>query len=208
MANFQKYFYDHVLKYEVGYVADDNGHGQQKWGVVAKWWLPRAGLDLNNDGQINADDIQYLTKAQAAAYTKKYYWDYFKADQIKNQSVAEFIVDFGFVFGVGKAAKICRKILGKSPRTDGFTSQDVREINTKNETKLFNTLKTARQSEAESQTKNQKFWKGWSKRFNNIQFIPNTAGKIAIGTVVALGLGLDYLVRRDRSVVSKFIDEL
>ena len=57
------------------------------------------------------DDVKNLTPTTASAILKKLYWDFFLADQIANQTLAEFIVDSALLNGKATIAIAVQEIL-------------------------------------------------------------------------------------------------
>src|SRR5512133_3253684 len=83
-----------ILAFEGGFVNDpaDRG-GVTNMGVTLSTWR-KVGYDKDCDGDIDADDIRMLSKADAISVLKGNYWNCWKADQITNQSIAEILVDW------------------------------------------------------------------------------------------------------------------
>ncbi len=99
-----------VRKWEGGYVNDpaDRG-GATNMGVTLATWRT-VGYDKDGDGDIDAADIKLLNTTD---FTRVLliYWNRWKADQIKDQKVAEILVDW--VWGSGKWGIIIpQRILG------------------------------------------------------------------------------------------------
>ena len=59
----------------------------------------KVGLTLNdlkkyyNNQNLSCDDVKNMTIEEAGLILKKLYWDYYRADEIPNQSLAMFLVD-------------------------------------------------------------------------------------------------------------------
>jgi len=88
-----------IFKWEGGFVNDplDLG-GATNMGVTLATWR-QVGYDKDGDGDIDVDDIRKLTREDATVVLKKFYWDRWKADLIRNQSVAEILVDWVWASG-------------------------------------------------------------------------------------------------------------
>lgn len=172
MAKFDSFF-DTLIKHEGGYVNDplDRG-GATNWGVTLAVWV-RNGYDKNGDGLIDAKDIQLLTKQDAFNVAKKLYWDAVKADEFVNQSVAEFVFDWGYNSGPKTAIKKVQQIVGV--KADGAIGpKTIAAINGANQEELFNKLKASREAFFRAivakNPSQQKFLKGWLNRNNSFNF--------------------------------------
>jgi len=172
MASFEG-FASKVLHLEGGYVNHpaDKG-GATKYGVILSTWK-QYGYDKDKDGDIDADDIKVLTEDDARYIAKKVFWDFFQGDFILNQSVAEFIVDWGYNSGRVLVARKVQKLLNVS--VDGLIGvQTLKIINALPQQDLFEALKTARRNFIDALVKehpNQKvFYKGWMNRINSFKF--------------------------------------
>lgn len=172
MANFNHVF-DKLMKHEGGFVNDptDKG-GATNWGVTLAVWKSK-GYDKDGDGDIDADDVKLLTKDDARAIAKPEYWDKLRADDIKNQSVAEFLHDWAYNSGVSTAAKKIQRIVGV--KDDGaIGSITIAAINKANQQWLFESLVASRKAFVEAIVKNnpsqKKFYNGWMNRINSFRF--------------------------------------
>jgi lysozyme family protein len=173
MAKFEE-FAGKVLRLEGGYVNHplDKG-GPTKYGVILSVWQ-QYGYDKDEDGDIDAEDIKLLTEVDAKQITRQIFWDYFQADKIINQSVAEFIVDWGYNSGRKTAAKKLQQVLNID--VDGIVGANtLRAINNGDQRELFNDLKVSRlafiESIVERKPDQMVFYKGWKNRINSFQFI-------------------------------------
>jgi lysozyme family protein len=172
MAKFEN-FVDRLLVLEGGFaiLKNDKG-GATKYGVTLQTWK-EFGHDKDGDGDIDVEDIKLLTPEDAKSRAKKIFWDYFKADQIKNQSIAEFICDWGYNSGRTTIAKKVQTLLGL--KTDGiFGSQTLTRINTINQEQLFNLLKLSRmdfvKKIVERDPTQERFYNGWVNRIQKFFF--------------------------------------
>src|SRR3954471_16038511 len=88
-----------ILSWEGGYVNDptDKGKATNKGVTVATW--KQVGYDKDGDHDIDNDDVK-LISTQDFERVLDLYWDRWQADKIKNQSVANLLVDW--VWGSGK----------------------------------------------------------------------------------------------------------
>lgn len=103
---------------------------------------------------------------------KVLYWDKWKADEIRNQSVAEILCDWVWASGV-YGIKIPQRLLGVT--MDGIVgSQTLTAVNSKNPRELFNRIKAARfeyiDEICRKRPVNNKFKKGWLNRINDVAF--------------------------------------
>ena len=145
----------------------DNG-GCTKMGII---------LDdlktFTKDTTKNCADLKNLTKNDAYAIYKKLYWDYFMADAIKNQSLAEYIVDGGINNGKPTITKYIQEIVGVT--VDGlFGNKTLAAINAHDPQDLFNKLKEKRIEKynniVSANPSQSKFLDGWINRANSIKY--------------------------------------
>jgi lysozyme family protein len=172
MASFEG-FAGKVLHLEGGYVDHpaDKG-GPTKYGVILSTWK-QYGYDKDKDGDIDAQDIKMLSVDDARYIAKKVFWDFFQADFILNQSVAEFIVDWGYNSGRLLVAKKLQKLIGVA--VDGLIgAQSLKQINAMPSQDLFEALKTARRNFVDAIVKERPgqsvFYKGWINRINSFKY--------------------------------------
>jgi lysozyme family protein len=172
MANFEG-FAGKVLHLEGGYVNHplDKG-GPTKYGVILSVWQEH-GHDKDGDGDIDAEDIKRLSEEDAAYVAKSVFWDYFRADFILNQSVAEFIVDWGYNSGRKTVAKQVQRLLNVAQ--DGIVgAQTLTAINVCPQDHFFAILKAARklfiERIAERRPDQRVFYKGWMNRINSFKY--------------------------------------
>ena len=173
MAVFEK-FSGKLLKEEGGFVDNPNDKGgATKYGITIDTWKTY-GYDKNKDGRIDVEDLKIITFSDALAITKKIFWDYFKADKIKNQSVAELIVDWGYNSGQVTVARRIQRILNLA--VDGiFGDGTVAAINKAHQSKLFEAIKADRKAFIDFLVRKdptQKvFYQGWMNRINGFFFL-------------------------------------
>ena len=83
-----------IFKWEGGFADDPLNHGgATNMGVTISTWR-QVGCDKDGDGDIDVDDIKLLTRADATAVLKKFYWDRWRADEMNNQALADILVDW------------------------------------------------------------------------------------------------------------------
>jgi lysozyme family protein len=173
MASFEK-FSGKLLTFEGGYVNNpvDRG-GPTKYGVILSTWK-EYGYDKDKDGDIDIEDLKIITVSDAKNIAKKIFWDYFKADKIKNQSIAELIADWGYNSGRVTVARRVQRILGVT--VDGvFGPKTLEAINKSSQQTLFNAIKQDRKDFIEHLVRmdpgQQIFYKGWMNRINQFFFL-------------------------------------
>lgn len=174
MAKFED-FAGKLMRWEGGYVNHplDKG-GPTKYGVILSVWQEH-GHDKDGDSDIDADDIKRLTEEDAHRIAKKIFWDYFQADLIKNSSVAEFIVDWGYNSGRKTVAKIVQRLVKTD--CDGVVGpKTLTAINSADQEMLFYALKIERKLFLNNIIKRKPdqvvFYNGWMNRVNSFDFAP------------------------------------
>lgn len=172
MANVRKLL-PFILMWEGGYVNDpvDKG-GATNMGVTIGTWR-KVGYDKDGDGDIDVDDLRLLSKDDVLnRVLKPHYWDKWKADQIKSQSVANILVDW--VWGSGaNGIKIPQKLLGLT--VDGIVGpKTLAAVNSSDSLVLFNTIKAEREAFlyriVERDPSQKRFIKGWLNRLNALKY--------------------------------------
>lgn len=172
MAKFEN-FAGKLLRLEGGYVNHplDRG-GPTKYGVILSVWQEH-GHDKDGDGDIDAEDIKKLAEDDARYIAKKIFWDYFLADFILNESVAQFIVDWGYNSGRKTVAKIVQRLV--KVEVDGIVGpRTLTAVNAADQEWLFNQLKIERKVFLNSIIKRRPdqivFYDGWMNRVNSFLF--------------------------------------
>ena len=163
-----------ILKYEGGFVNDplDRG-GATNMGVTVNAWK-LLGYDKNGDGIINDADMKLLSKDDFKFVLRKY-WDKWKADEIKNQSIANILVDW--YWGSGKwGIVVPQRIMGLTQ--DGIvgpkTITKLNELIDSDAESLFYKIYAAREKFLDDIVKNnpsqKKFLKGWKNRLADFKY--------------------------------------
>ena len=164
-----------VAKWEGGFVNDpiDKG-GATNMGVTVGAWK-QLGYDKNGDGLINNADMKLLSKDDFKFVLRKY-WDKWQADKIKNQSIANILVDW--YWGSGKWGIVIpqRDILGVP--ADGLVGEKtiakLNEMIDKDSEDLFEKIYAARVNFSDNVVKNnlsqERFIKGWKNRLADFKF--------------------------------------
>jgi len=177
MAKFDLYF-PKEIKFEGSEyenVPGDNG-GCTRWGLTLDD-LKEYKLDTDHNGIFDCNDVKNLTREQAYKVLKKLYWDYFKADDIPHQALAEFIVDAGLNQGRVLIVKYLQNLLGVT--VDGHFGPIsfkilLDRIKIDSGKGLFNELYQKRFDRYKAIVVNNpsqnKFFKGWINRLNGIKY--------------------------------------
>lgn len=97
----------------------------------------------------NVSDMKTITQSIAFEIYKAWYWNKIGASSIKNQSIAELIMDHAVNAGTGAAGKLVQKVLNNQFEyqlaIDGaIGNKTIAAINHVNSKKLYQDLKTAR----------------------------------------------------------------
>lgn len=174
MADVKK-FEPFVLKWEGGakYTNSkiDRG-GATKYGITIATWRT-VGYDKNGDGKIDENDVKLITEEDFTKVLKKNFWDKWKADKIKNQKVAEILVDWLWASGKWGIIKP-QQLLGV--KADGIVGkQTLAAVNGyPNQRQLFDAIKNARKAYIDKVIKNDPrqiaHKVGWLNRINSITF--------------------------------------
>ena len=118
------------------------------------------------------DDLKNMSDKEWDYIFTKLYWNKWKADEIKNQSIANILVDWVWMSGLGTIKKI-QSLFGLT--ADGIVgNKTISYINSHDQEEVFNKIWNRRKSFYESLVKNnpsQKvFLKGWMNRLNTFKF--------------------------------------
>lgn len=144
MANIDKLL-PYILKWEGGFVNDptDKGGATNKGVTIATW--KQCGYDKNGDGKIDVTDLKLISNADVRdRVLRPYYWNRWKADDIKSQKVANILVDW--VWGSGAhGIKKPQMLLGVA--ADGIVGpKTIAAVNNANPDKLFDSIYKARET--------------------------------------------------------------
>lgn len=157
-----------ILKWEGGYcdVKDDRGGATNK-GVTLATFRSVYGQDKTKD------DLKRITDKQWSYIFKKLYWDKCKCDDIKDQSVANILVDYAWMSGPARAIRDIQSISGALP--DGIAGpKTTAAINAMAPKALFGKLRQKRllfyNNIVKSNPSQSKFIKGWTNRVNALVY--------------------------------------
>lgn len=161
-----------IKSWEGGFVnhpADPGG--ATNMGVTIATWKQQ-GYDKDGDGDIDANDLKLMTEDEARQIFKKNYWDRWKAAQIKDQSLANILVDWVWSSGA-YGIKIPQRMLGVT--IDGIVGpKTLAALNEQKPVLFFNELKEERRKYLEricvTKPTNKVFMKGWLRRLDSIMY--------------------------------------
>lgn len=163
-----------ILSYEGGFSnhpADKGGPTNK--GVTIKTWRS-VGYDKDGDGDIDVDDLRLLTDDDVInRVLKPHYWDRWKADEIKSQSIANLVVDWVWASGKHGITNV-QRILGV--KADGIVGpKTLAALNGhKNQKYLFARIHAARVTFIENlcikERSQKQFRTGWLRRLNAIGY--------------------------------------
>lgn len=119
------------------------------------------------------NDLKAITDAQWLNIFLSGYWNKVRATEIKNQSIANIIVDWAWASGPDTAARKVQKIVGVD--VDGIVGpKTLSAINAYNPQQLFDKIKAARIAFVENLVKQRPkdltFLQGWKNRINSFFF--------------------------------------
>jgi lysozyme family protein len=165
MANMEHYL-PFLLKWEGGYTDDPSDHG----GATNR------GVTLTTYRRLHPlatkDQLQRMTDDEWKYIVERFYWGRCEANAIRNQSVAEMLVDWTWLSGP-QAIRFAQTLLHVVP--DGQVgSITLQAINAINVPELFERLRIARlrhfQRIVQRHPSQGRFINGWRKRVNSMVF--------------------------------------
>ncbi len=161
-----------ILSWEGGFanVPGDRG-GATKYGVTISTWKAQ-GYDKDGDGDIDVDDLKLITEKDAMRICRLNFWNRWRADEIRSQSVANLLVDW--VWGSGKhGIVIPQQLLGVKadgivgPKTlAALNAQDARTFFYK----AWNRRKEFLNTICVNRPTNYKFLAGWLNRLHSVRY--------------------------------------
>ena len=166
MADYRK-LKPFILRWEGGYINDQADLGKQtNKGVTLSTYRSVFGKNKT------VSDLKKITDEQWEFIFKKFYWDKWKADDIKDQNVANILVDWLWCSG-SYGINIPQRVLGVS--VDGIVgSKTIAAINARDGRELFDTIKQERKDFidriCQTRPQNRKFKNGWMNRINSLDY--------------------------------------
>jgi len=162
-----------ILAWEGGFanVPGDRG-GATNMGVTIATWRA-VGYDKDGDGDIDVDDLRLLTPDDVVERVMRpHYWDRWQADRIKDQSVANLLVDWVWASGA-HGIKKPQAMLGVA--ADGIVGpKTLAALNAADPRQLFAKLHALRttfiNNIVRANPSQKKFQRGWLRRLNSIQY--------------------------------------
>jgi lysozyme family protein len=156
-----------IKKWEGGYANDpDDKGGCTMMGVTIKVYQKYFGKDKT------CEDLKNITDEEWLEIFKDGYWKPWKADEIKNQSIAQLCVDMGWGSGPKTAIKKVQECLGCKP--DGIVGpKTLAALNANPSSGVFRRLWVMRYQwliEISKKGNNKKFLRGWHNRLNDIKY--------------------------------------
>ncbi len=160
-----------IRKWEGGFVNDpyDKGGATNAGVTIATY---RAYRKQKGYATTSVDDLKGMTSVEWQEIFKTLYWDRWRADGIRSQSVADILVDWVWASGVW-GIKIPQRLLGVT--VDGVVGPVTLEtLNRLEARKIFDTIKSARVQFIDDICRrtptNERFRRGWMNRLNDIRF--------------------------------------
>lgn len=161
-----------ILRWEGGFVddPDDLGGATNRGVTIGTYatYCKKKGYPAPT-----VERLKNLSDKDWTEILKTLYWDRWKADNIKSQSVANILVDWVWASGVN-GIKIPQQLLGVT--VDGIVgTKTLAALNARNPKELFEEIKEARVQFIEDicrkRPANNKFKKGWLNRINSLQYV-------------------------------------
>lgn len=161
-----------ILSFEGGFVNDpkDKGGATNRGVTIATWRAQ--GYDKDGDGDIDVADLKLITEADATNILRKNYWNRYHGDDIKDQNLANILVDW--LWSSGKPAiTIVQGMLGV--KADGIVGpKTIAALNSKYAPLFFEQIKRRRRIFIDNIVANnpsqRRFLAGWYRRINAINY--------------------------------------
>ena len=160
-----------ILKWEGGFVNDpaDLGGATNKGVTIGTFTQFCKSKDRPAP---SVQDLKNISDSDWKEIIKSLYWDRWKADDIKSQSVANILVDWVWASGV-HGIKRPQRILGVT--ADGLVgSKTITALNALDAATAFKMIKEDRvkfiDEICKARPANERFRKGWLNRINSIKY--------------------------------------
>ena len=104
-----------VLAHEGGYTLDQGG--ATNYGISAHWLMTTRDwrqYDLDGDGTLGPSDMRALTKTQAIALYRQFWWTTYMGF-MASQAVATKLFDTDVNMGMGEGTKLLQQAVGVAP---------------------------------------------------------------------------------------------
>lgn len=161
-----------IKSFEGGFVNDprDSG-GATNMGVTLATWR-KLGYDKDGDGDIDANDVRLINENDAKAILRKTYWDRWRATEIKDQSIANILVDWLWMSGE-YGIKIPQRMLGVA--IDGIVGvKTLAAVNAEDPRAFFASLHAERaeffKRICQNSPSKKVYLNGWMRRLDSIQY--------------------------------------
>ena len=161
-----------ILSFEGGFVNDpkDRGGATNKGVTIGTW--RQHGYDKNGDGRIDVSDLRLISDADATEILRRCYWRRCGADEMKDQSIANLLVDWLWISGT-PAVTITQTLLGV--KADGIMGKNtLAALNRQKPEAFFSRLKARRKLYYErlvkSKPSQRRFINGWLNRLDGIRY--------------------------------------
>lgn len=177
-----KLFEPYIIRNE-GYYSNTPGDtGGETWEGISRNNFPKwAGWPII-DSHKNHPDFPSVLKnlSNLQVLVDNFYqfseWDVMKADQINNQSIANFLVDWEINAGSAAAIEHSQEILGISPIVNNMGPRTLAGINANSNQDFFNKIQFARRKFyldiVNAHPSDRKFLNGWLVRTTSFNFVP------------------------------------
>jgi len=144
----------------------DHG-GPTNRGITLSTWR-KVGYDKDGDSDIDIDDIRLLSPADAMLVLEKCYWDRWHAGEIKNQKIADILVDWLWCSGKWGII-IPQRILGVP--ADGIVGPEtIKAVNRANPyqflIQIYNSRVAFIMNIIKKDPSQSRFERGWLNRLN------------------------------------------
>lgn len=162
-----------ILSFEGGFSnhPNDRGGATNKGVTIATW--RQVGYDKDGDGDIDVDDLRLLTDRDVVERVMRpHYWNRWKADQIRSQSIADLLVDWVWASGKHGITNV-QRVLGV--KVDGIVGpKTLAALNNSDQRALFDRIHNERVAFIDNLCRKDSsqtvFRKGWLRRLNAIGY--------------------------------------